>query len=505
MKKSLIFALFFSLITGLAFSATMNSRVRQVPKNIQEQIFENPKDTIYDLVKFLVGNSNDTGLKIRIMHDWICDNIAYDCDVFTEEGAGPQGYETVLKKRKAVCIGYANLLAVMCQVAKIDCEIVSGWSKGFGYRGYLKEESDHAWNAVKIAGKWKLIDVTWDAGFVERRTFIKQYTLQWYNLTPYQFGYSHLPEEEKWQLLSEKQVRTPEQFVKEPYVPGVFFEYGLSFGKDSPDYTNEIHEATSFDFVNSKNGVALVANIRPVKTDEDTRNYCWTENNGKTKRYVIDVPNKNEFEFSLGARTNGVINNPYCFSRSEFEQTIVPKAKNLLASKKITQKELDLFIDSYYLIEENLRYYYREDLFDNVRNSANTKILKLLEKNTSRYENVLTVTVKAAEDYEGYGNVKMRFPQLYQNYNSASTIKVNEPLVGVLKKGSEQHFSVSMNYFSNIALIVGENNDFVFFKKNPKTGAFELDYTIPEDLKEIGVFASKDNKSYEGIFSYSVE
>ena len=287
MKKSLIFALFFSLITGLAFSATMNSRVRQVPKNIQEQIFENPKDTIYDLVKFLVGNSNDTGLKIRIMHDWICDNIAYDCD----------GYETVLKKRKAVCIGYANLLAVMCQVAKIDCEIVSGWSKGFGYRGYLKEESDHAWNAVKIAGKWKLIDVTWDAGFVERRTFIKQYSLQWYNLTPYQFGYSHLPEEEKWQLLSEKQVRTPEQFVKEPYVPGVFFEYGLSFGKDSPDYTNEIHEATGFDFVNSKNGVALVANIRPEKTDEDTRNYCWTENNGKTKRYVIDVPNKNEFEF----------------------------------------------------------------------------------------------------------------------------------------------------------------------------------------------------------------
>jgi len=62
-----------------------------------------------------------------------------------------------------------------------------------------------------------------------------------------------------------------------------------------------------------------------------------------------------------------------------------------------------------------------------------------------------------------------------------------------------------MNYFSNIALIVGENNDFVFFKKNPKTGAFELDYTIPEDLKEIGVFASKHNKSYQGIFSYSVE
>ena len=49
--------------------------------------------------------------------------------------------------------------------------------------------------------------MTWDACFVERRYFIKHYTLLYYNLSPAQFIYSHLPEEEKWQLLPEIQTR----------------------------------------------------------------------------------------------------------------------------------------------------------------------------------------------------------------------------------------------------------------------------------------------------------
>jgi len=504
MLKRLVILCFATILSFQSFAATMNSRVRQVPKDIQEQVFVSPKETLPELVKFLAGTSGDTASRVKILHDWICDNIAYDCDVFTEKGAGQQDYETVLKKKKAVCIGYANLMAAMCFYAKIEVDIISGWSKGFNYPGYLREQSDHAWNAVKINGKWNLIDVTWDAGYVERTTFIKHYTLQWYNLTPSQFIYSHLPDEDKWQLLPEKQVRSHKQFEKEPYIPGIFFEYGLSFGKNVPGYTNEISEATAFDFVSPNSNVNLMPEIYGINNSFDMSNAMWIENSGTNKRFIFDVPDKDLYKVRIGARTNGVTNNPDFFLRTDFEQNIMPKTKNLLAEKKITKNEAELFEKSYFLIEENNRYYFAEDLFDNARNSANKKILKLLERNTSRYENVLSFEVKASESYSGFGKTTARFPQMYRGYASATNIKLESPLKGVLKKGAEEHFSIKTSAYSKIVIVLGEG-DFVFVPKDPKTGAFELDYKVPENVSELNFYASKDGKQFATIFSYKVE
>jgi len=502
-KKSFVF-LFVLFLSSEIFSATMNPKVRQVPKNLSEQVFVTPKETLPQLVNFLVGTSGDASSRVKILHDWICDNISYDCNVFTNKGAGPQDYESVLKKKTAVCAGYSNLMSAMCYYAKIEVDIISGWSKGFNYPGYLYKNSDHAWNAVKIGGKWKLIDVTWDAGFVERRTFIKHYTLQYFNLSPSQFIYSHLPEEEKWQLLPEKEIRSPERFVKEPYIPGVFFEYGLSFGKNAPDYTNEISEATGFDIVSSKNNVVLLASIRGSKPGADMDYASWLENAGRTRHFIFDVPDKELYTAKIGARINGTASNPTFFEKPDFEQNVLPKVNGLLSAKKITQKEAELFQASYYLIEYNNRYYYSEDLFDNPRNQANNKILKLLERNTSRYENVLYFDLKAAPDYEGFGKNVLRFPMYYTTYQAAGNISLISPLKGSLKRGTEEHFSIKTSAFSSLIIVTAEDKH-VYIPKNPKTGAFELDFTIPEDAQMLDVYASSDKQNYRTIFSYGLE
>ena len=483
------------------FSATMHSRVRQVPKATQEQVFITPKETLPELVRFLIAGAGDTGGKVKILHDWICDNIAYDTDVFTDKGAGPQDYESVLKKKKGVCSGYSNLMSAMCYYAKIDVDIIPGWSKGFNYPGYLRTKSDHAWNAVKIGNRWQLIDVTWDAGFVEYGTFIKHYSTEWLSRTPAQFIYSHLPEEEKWQLLGEKSIRTPEQFVKEPYIAGIFFDYGLSFGKNAPDYKNSIAGVTPFDFVISQSNVAILADIYGDGS-LDTDHCIWLENAGKNKRFFVDVPNRKKYTVRLGARTNGVTSNPTYFSQAEYEQSILPGARALLEKKKITQNELDFFEKSYFLVDENHRYYYSEDLFATQRNAANTKILKLLSRNTSRYENVLRFEVVAADGYEGRGTAEL-FPQMYQAYNTAQNIRLVTPLEAILKAGSEQHFEIATTAFTSLAIVLGDN-DFVFFKKNQKTGVFEADFTIPDSIQELNIFASKNGKEYATLISYQV-
>ncbi|WP_296685906.1 transglutaminase domain-containing protein [Treponema sp. UBA3813] len=504
MKKILSILTILVLSFSSLFAASMSPRVRSLPKNLQEQIFIDPKENIIDFTKALTNGIGDTASKVKVIHDWICDNIAYDCNVFTKEGAGEQGYEAVLKKRKAVCVGYANLMAVMCKIVNIEAEIVYGWSKGFLYPGYLQEESDHAWNAIKIGNSWKLIDVTWDAGFVERRTFIKRYTNQWYNLKPSQFIYSHLPEEEKWQLLPEKQIRSHEQFEKEPYISGVFFEYGLSLGKNAPNYKNEIIEATSFDFTSSNPKVSLTGDIKNDSSGVVVKQAVWFENSGNTKKFTFDVPDKENYTVGLGARINGVTNNPPYFFKADFEQNVFPKAQNLLAQKKITKNEFDLFEKAYYFVEQNGKYYFDEDLFNNPRNSANTKILKLLERNTSRYETVLSFELKAAEDYSGFGKDVRRFPQMHGNYVNSSKIQVNSPFTGSLKKGSEQHFSITTNAFSHFAIVLPEN-EFVFFTKNQKNGSFELDFTIPENVEKITIFASKNKRDFPALFSYDVK
>ncbi|MBQ9622800.1 MAG: hypothetical protein IJP90_08300 [Treponema sp.] len=504
MKKIfLIFLSLFFVLTSI-FSAGMSPRVRQVPKIIQKQVFVTPKETLPELVKFLTNGIGDTAGKVKVFHDWICDNIAYDCDVFTEQGAGEQGYEAVLKKKKGVCIGYANVFNAMCYYAGIEQKTVTGWSKGFNYPGYLRKDSDHAWNIVKIGNKWQQIDITWDAGFVEGQSFIKHYTTQWYNLTPAQFIYSHLPDEDEWQLLPEKQVRSHAQFEKEPYVPGIFFGYGLSFGKEVPWYTNEISGASGFDFVSSKNGVSIMGSLRGENPETNLKLATWFENGGNTRRFIFDVPDKKIYTANFGARINGALNNPQYFSRTDFEQNVLPKANSLLTQKKITKGELDLFEKSYFLIKDNDRYYYAEDLFDNPRNAANTKILKLLERNTSRYENVLDFRVKASETYAGFGNGTKRFPQMYLAYQSSPKMKVDSPLQGKLRKGREYHFSLETNAFSYVAIVLSEN-DFIFFKKNQKTGVFELDFTVPENVTAINIFASKNNKEYAALLSYEAE
>ena len=82
-KKSFLFLVVLFLSFHI-FPATMSPRVRQVPKDLQEQIFLNPKDNIVALAKFLAG-AGDASSKMKNLHDWICDNIAYDCDAFTEQ------------------------------------------------------------------------------------------------------------------------------------------------------------------------------------------------------------------------------------------------------------------------------------------------------------------------------------------------------------------------------------------------------------------------------------
>jgi transglutaminase/protease-like cytokinesis protein 3 len=101
---------------------------------------------------------------VRSIYAWIVYNIRYDHRLAASPKRKKVSLKTILKTRKAVCAGYADLLGAMCKLAGIESEVVTGYSRcyNFGHRRPFSW-SDHAWNAVKLGGNWYLLDATWES------------------------------------------------------------------------------------------------------------------------------------------------------------------------------------------------------------------------------------------------------------------------------------------------------------------------------------------------------
>lgn len=106
------------------------------------------KDKAYlrQIIKTETKNCKNDLEKVKAIHDWMVKNISYDT-TYRQHNASD-----TLNNKVAVCSGYSTLFWNFMKEMGIPCEIVLGYSRG----------SSHAWNEVKLGGKWYYIDVTWD-------------------------------------------------------------------------------------------------------------------------------------------------------------------------------------------------------------------------------------------------------------------------------------------------------------------------------------------------------
>ena len=109
MKKIIsAIVIFFAVFNLFAFpnSQLMNTKIGSIPKDLNESVFTDPKAKLEPLVKSLLNGVSENSMKVRIIHDWICNNIAYDTDMYFSGRVSKQDYVSVLKKKKGVCSGY---------------------------------------------------------------------------------------------------------------------------------------------------------------------------------------------------------------------------------------------------------------------------------------------------------------------------------------------------------------------------------------------------------------
>ncbi|HEX8432199.1 MAG TPA: transglutaminase domain-containing protein, partial [Longimicrobium sp.] len=116
--------------------------------------------------------------KARSIYRWMTHNIEYDADAFFgNRFAIPlQTPQAVLRRRKAVCEGFSLLYVTLARSAGLEAVEVIGFAKAFsGDVNNPVRRQKHAWNAVRVDGRWHALDTSWGAGDIEGRRFVRRF------------------------------------------------------------------------------------------------------------------------------------------------------------------------------------------------------------------------------------------------------------------------------------------------------------------------------------------
>ncbi len=197
------------------------------------------------LAQQLIANCKTDLEKVRSIFDWITANIDYNVRSYNANSHSYSPYwpedddtaavlkplnervaEMVLKKKLAVCDGYARLFKTLCDNAGIRSEIITGYGRTNINRIGMQFKSNHKWNAVWIDNKWQLLDATWASGYINyRNEFERSYDNSYFLTSPRNFIYDHYPEDFRWALLSATPM--PKEFNHTPFKHTAFIKYHL--------------------------------------------------------------------------------------------------------------------------------------------------------------------------------------------------------------------------------------------------------------------------------------
>lgn len=135
-------------------------------------------EKIVEKAKELTKDCKNDGEKIKIIHDWICTNVAYNypaiqgttsgntTDIDTSYKYGEKyGIDRAFEDGLAVCSGYASLGELMFRAAGIPSMCIEGTGGALddGTENKSKFDCNHEWNVVYYNNSWHFMDLTWDS------------------------------------------------------------------------------------------------------------------------------------------------------------------------------------------------------------------------------------------------------------------------------------------------------------------------------------------------------
>lgn len=176
--------------------------------------------------------------KIRFVFTWMALNLEYDCGSASGSVLATGNVDQVLRTGKSNCSGYSTLMNYALRFLGFESVTVRGLGKTARKDLYWQEGQmpnvNHAWNAVKLRGQWKLLDATWASGEASENcdTILRVFSPFYFFPDPEVLVLSHLPLDSSWQLLDKPVSRS--QFIGWPVFHDPFYETGVrQFWPDS--------------------------------------------------------------------------------------------------------------------------------------------------------------------------------------------------------------------------------------------------------------------------------
>ncbi|OSY88512.1 hypothetical protein WH52_07105 [Tenacibaculum holothuriorum] len=215
MKQLLFLFIFFSLSVFSQNFSDIETKVNSYPKLISAE----------QLAQRIAKDFSTKENQVKTTFYWLTQNIRYDLESYYNPKNKRIGFryrneeerkqklqaikdnivKETLQTRKAVCEGYAQSLAKICNLLDIENDVIKGYIRNSS-RDINKpsRSTNHAWNAVKLNGKWIYIDPTWSAGAVMNGRWQRKFNPYYYDIPLKNYFKTHYPEDNLWQLRVER-------------------------------------------------------------------------------------------------------------------------------------------------------------------------------------------------------------------------------------------------------------------------------------------------------------
>ncbi|MBA6155618.1 transglutaminase [Tenacibaculum sp. S7007] len=211
MKQFLLLLLFTSYFGFSQEFSSIEKITKDYPKHLSSEA----------LAKKIASDFKSKESQVKAIFNWVSKNISYDLDNFRNpkqkrirfryrnEAEKQQKINEIkneivdktLTTRKAVCEGYAQTVAKICNLLNIENEVIKGYVRNsLNDINNVRNITNHAWNAIKINDKWIYIDATWAAGAVFNGKWQRRFNPYFYDIPKEKYFKTHLPENTLWQL-----------------------------------------------------------------------------------------------------------------------------------------------------------------------------------------------------------------------------------------------------------------------------------------------------------------
>lgn len=189
------------MIIGKRTTHAKTQRTQTISKKLPKK-----SNTLKLAHQITIGKNTDAE-KARSIFNWIANTIEYDHELRLNQKLQKEIYiseanviSQALKRKKALCGGYAFLFKKLCADVGIKTEIIHGFTTQPNTYKNTQGKPEHTWNALYLNGEWHLLDITWA---ISHGTPNKP-NWYWYKTNAAEFAKTHLPKDGKWQQINSK-------------------------------------------------------------------------------------------------------------------------------------------------------------------------------------------------------------------------------------------------------------------------------------------------------------